>query len=84
MTVPGITPSPVGEGRHWSFTRLSVERLLDESFGGRRGEVRTYGNLLAVTAFLYGLCAEELRPSELAVCDPEYALMIAARGAKAE
>lgn len=84
MTVPGITPSPLGEGRHWSFTRLSAERLLDESFGGQNGEVWSYGNLMAVTAFLYGLAAEELRPSELAACDPEYPLIIAARWVKAE
>lgn len=83
LTVPGIAPSPVSEGRHWSFTHSSVERLLGESFGDRNGEVWTYGNLLAVTAFLYGLCAEELRPSELAVRDPEYPLIIAARYAKA-
>ncbi len=83
MTVPAIAPSPVEEKRHWSFTRLSVEGLLAQSFGQQSAEIHTYGNLLIATAFLYGLCAEEMEARELATHDEEYPLIIAARVVKA-
>jgi hypothetical protein len=83
MTVPGIAPAPLDEARHWTFTHFSVERLLAQSFGQGAGEVRTYGNLVTVTAFLYGLCAQELRADELATHDAEYPLIVAARVVKA-
>ena len=83
MTVPAITPSPLAEQRHWSFTQFSVERMLDETFGAPNGEVWTRGNLITATAFLYGMCAEDLRRRELEYDDPEYPLLIAARAVKA-
>ena len=83
MTVPAIAPAPEKESRHWAFTRVSVERLLAQSFGQGAAEIRAYGNLVTATAFLYGLCAEELRPGELASHDSEYPLIVAARVVKA-
>jgi SAM-dependent methyltransferase len=83
MTVPGIAPAPLDETRHWTFTNFSVERLLAQSFGQGAAEVRTYGNLVTVTAFLYGLCTQELRADELATHDAEYPLIVAARVVKA-
>ena len=56
----------------------SVLTMLD----GGRWETSVYGNLLSCTAFLYGLAAEELRPDELHVADPEFPLIVAARVVK--
>lgn len=83
MTVPGISPSPAQEERHWGFTEFSIQRLLEDSFGGQTGQICTYGNLLTATAFLYGLSSEELRPDELAARDGDYPLIVAARCVKA-
>ncbi len=83
MTVPGIAPAPLNETRQWTFTHFSVERLIAQCFGEGAGEVRTYGNLVTATAFLFGLCAEELHANELAIHDPEYPLIVAARVVKA-
>ena len=46
--------------------------------------VEAQGNVLAATAFLYGLASEELRPAELNHHDPDYQLVIAIRAVKAE
>jgi hypothetical protein len=45
--------------------------------------VEAYGNVLAATAFLQGLAAQELAPGELAPRDPDYELLIAARARRA-
>lgn len=82
MTVPGVTLACKREPWHWSFTPLAVAQILGEQFDPANIEIRAYGNLLAATAFLYGLCAEELGSSELAINDPEYPLIIGARAVK--
>lgn len=68
MTTPGKLDD------YWRFTQASCERL----FGGRFGdlEVVSYGNVLASTAFLRGLAAEELRRRDLDVVDPDYATLL--------
>ncbi len=40
------------------------------------------GNVLAATAFLQGLATDELRPHELDLCDPQYAMVVAVRAVK--
>jgi SAM-dependent methyltransferase len=67
---------------HWRFTRPSAERLFSEVFSAENVAVQVYGNVLAATAFLYGLAAEELREWELDYRDPDYQLLIAARAVK--
>ncbi len=85
LTVPGIsqTSDPTFHDRwYWAFTPASVERLLGDAFPGATIEVVGHGNVLAATAFLYGLATEELRPDELAAFDDSYPLLITARAAK--
>jgi len=87
LTVPGITS--VGAGTvwgsiwMWSFTEISMRRLLVSTFGAESFSIEVHGNVLAATAFLHGLAAEEITPSELAEYDPSYPVIIAARVQKA-
>lgn len=85
MTVPGITPIDRGEWGdtwYWSFTPTSVRRLLSDWFPAADIDVAAYGNVLAATAFLYGLSARELSAAELAFSDPLYPVVVAARACK--
>jgi len=84
LTVPGITRVPKSHDGtwYWSFTRDSVQRLLEEKFPPSLVKVSAQGNILAATAFLHGLAREELRSDELAAYDPEYPLIISARAQK--
>jgi SAM-dependent methyltransferase len=81
ITVPGITQIDRGEWNatwYWSFTPQSMARMLEETFGPDV-QLTSYGNVLAATAFLYGLAGDELRPVELEVSDPAYPVIVAAR-----
>lgn len=84
LTVPGISQVDRGEWGdtwYWSLTGAAVRRLLGE--GWSPTAVETHGNVLAASAFLYGLAAHELTPEELAAHDPAYPMIVAARAAKA-
>jgi peptidoglycan/xylan/chitin deacetylase (PgdA/CDA1 family) len=86
LTVPGISqicqPEMERFGDFWRFTTASVQRLLTTAFRPENAVVESYGNVLAATAFLYGLAAEELAPNELDVNDRDYQVVIAARAVK--
>lgn len=75
-TVPVVSRVMSMPGRfddYWRFTQASCERL----FGGfGEVEVVSYGNVLASTAFLRGLAADELRRRDLDVVDPDYATLL--------
>jgi SAM-dependent methyltransferase len=85
-TVPGISqiarPDMDVWGDYWRFTTLSMRRLLEESFSAEDVTVEAYGNVLAATAFLYGLAVKDLRQSILEVQDPNYQVLIAAKAVK--
>jgi SAM-dependent methyltransferase len=86
-TVPGISQISRYDmdqwGDYWRFTSASARRLLEESFVPPGSvTVRTYGNVLAATAFLNGLAAQELRKEELDQHDPDYQVLIAVRAQK--
>jgi SAM-dependent methyltransferase len=86
LTAPGITPIDMGEWSqtwYWSFTPLSLERMLSEVFSGEGVAVESDGNLLSATAFLQGLSAEELRAAELDHRDDAFPVIITARAVKA-
>ena len=84
MTVPGICQISSFDdgltGDYWRFTTASTNRLLGEVFA--KAEVRSYGNVLAATAYLHGLAKEELTREELEHHDRDYQLIVAARGVK--
>jgi SAM-dependent methyltransferase len=85
-TVPGISQiSPYDRdrwGEYWRFTAQSLARLLGGSFGSGHVEVEAYGNVLAATAFLQGLCVDDLRKDELEHRDQRYQMLIAGRAVK--
>lgn len=87
MTVPGITQISLldverGWGDHWRFTPHSVRRMLEEVVPKEAIAVCEYGNVLAATSFLQGLCREELTREELDYFDPEFTMIIGARVAQ--
>jgi len=85
-TVPGISQmSPYDRdrwGEYWRFTAQSLGRLLGEQFGSANVAVEAYGNVLASTAFLQGLCAGDLHPDELDHRDQRYQMLVAGRAVK--
>lgn len=85
LTVPGISHIDQGEWKAiwlWSFTQASMKRLLSETFSDTHIEVATFGNVLAATAFLYGMGLPELKQAQMDVADPHYPLIITARAIK--
>jgi len=70
-------------GDYWRFTSLSLRRLLEEAFPADGITVESFGNVLSASAFLYGVAAEELKPEELNLRDPDYEVSIAARVVRA-
>ena len=86
-TVPGVSSIDTGEwgpSWHWSFTPLSLGRVLAERFGETNVALEVHGSVLTAASFLYGLAAEELSAAELAARDPRYPVLVAARAVKAE
>jgi SAM-dependent methyltransferase len=87
VSVPGI--SPISDDRwreswYWSFTALSWRRLVEAAFVSGSIEVRTHGNVLAATAFLHGLAAEEVEGRELDAYDPRYPVVVVASAVKGD
>lgn len=64
-------------GDFWRFTYLSIERLFGEVFGSENISVKTFGNAMSTTAYIQGMCYEDIsHPELLDINDPEYALVI--------
>jgi glycosyltransferase involved in cell wall biosynthesis len=68
-------------GDYWRFTRLSARLLFEEMFG-KNVQLKTYGNVMAATAFINGLAVEDLRSEELDRFDTDYEVSIAVRALK--
>lgn len=85
-TFPGITkidrPDDWGSSWYWSFTPLSARRVFEEVFPAGASEFGAFGNVLAATAFLWGLAAEELTAEELAQGDPEFPVTLTVRAVR--
>jgi hypothetical protein len=69
-------------GHFWAFTTLSSERLFETAFPRDHVEIKSYGNVLSATAFLYGIAAQELRKKELDYFDRDYEMLIGVRARK--
>lgn len=85
LTVPGISHIHHGEwGRiwMWSFTQVSISRMLKEVFKPEDVFVNTYGNVLVATAFLYAMGVSELTQKQLDKTDPQYQVIIVATATK--
>jgi len=70
------------DGDYWRFTEASVRALFAEVFPIDAFEVTGFGNVLATSAFLYGLADHELQPGELERVDPYFPLVYAIRAVK--
>lgn len=85
ITVPGVSSVARGEWGdtwYWSLTPAALRRLLAQEFKGDLS-VHSFGNVLAASAFLYGVAAEEMSEGELAAVDSQYPVTVAARAVKA-
>jgi SAM-dependent methyltransferase len=80
VTVPGITKSEQHQWSwYWGFTAPAVRRLFEDWFGADAVTVEAPGNVLAATAFLFGIATEELDISDLNVEDTHFPVIVAAR-----
>jgi peptidoglycan/xylan/chitin deacetylase (PgdA/CDA1 family) len=83
VTLPGVSRTVVDENDpwedHWRFTHMSARRLFEEAFGAGEVDVEPFGNVLAATAQLQGMAAEDLDEAELRARDPAYDVLIGVR-----
>ncbi|MDR1775223.1 MAG: class I SAM-dependent methyltransferase [Actinomycetes bacterium] len=88
ITVPSISPiSPSDRdlwGDYWRFTEQSMSGLLSRAFGKDSFRVSSYGNAYAATAFIQGLCIDDVDTAQLEHYDPIYPLVIVACSHKSE
>ena len=64
VTVPGISQivyKKYGDVWCWSFTELSIYRLLGEYFSEENIETEKHGNVLTAVSFLHGVGIHELK-----------------------
>jgi SAM-dependent methyltransferase len=69
-------------GDYWRFTTLSARRLFREAFPADNIQIQAHGNVLAATAILHGLAAEELKKPELNYHHPDFEVTITIRAVK--
>lgn len=86
LTAPGIQKISRGDmeigGEYWRFTSLSIRRLFEEVFPAESMEVKASGNVLAATAFLFGLAVEDIRRKDLEYDDPDFEVSVSLRAVK--
>jgi len=71
-------------GEYWRLTAQGLHALVAETMPGVEEKIHVYGNVLAASAFLYGLAAEDLSPKELDVEDEDFEVIVAGRLRKPE
>ncbi|MEA2480405.1 MAG: hypothetical protein QOJ07_2327 [Thermoleophilaceae bacterium] len=86
VTLPGVSRICREEadewGDYWRFTSDSARRLFgdeESAFGAGEAEVTAYGNVLAATAMLHGLAAEEVGARRLDDRDRDFEVLIGVR-----
>lgn len=87
LTVGAITPFSREEQEHWhAYWRLTspaLRHLAAHAFGPQADvSVVGYGNVLAATAFLYGMAQAELTKAELDARDGGYEVVVSLRAVK--
>lgn len=63
-------------GDYYSFHEDAIKRLFGEVFGEENIRIECFGNVKIATAFLYGLCCEDLTDEDFAFQDPDYQVII--------
>ena len=86
ITVPGIKPLCEYDndnwGEYWSFTPKSIEKLCSVVCNKESFKVVQFGNVKTVTAYLYGLCVEDMKEEDFAEQDLQYPFIICAKISK--
>ena len=82
--VSRIMPRYGLECDYWRFTALACTRIFGEVFGAANVDVRSYGNVLAGTAFLRGAALEEISRRKLDAHDPYFPILVSVRALKAK
>ena len=83
VSVPGISQISREDmqqtGDYWRFTGAAMRRIFAAEFGEGAAEVDVLGNVLAATAFLQGIAAEEFDEAELLAPDPQFQMLTTVR-----
>lgn len=83
ITVPGIKSlsryHDANWGEQWSFTKKSLFKMFADVFGTENVQVCSYGNIKITTAYLWGICAEELEIEDFEYNDDQFPFIITAR-----
>jgi SAM-dependent methyltransferase len=83
VTIPGVSRICRAEadewGDYWRFTSDSARRLFGDEFGADAVTTEAYGNVLAATAMLHGLAAEEVGAGRLNDHDRDFEVLIGVR-----
>ncbi len=66
-------------GEYWRLTAQGVTALVNDVAPYADLTVKSYGNVLTASAFLYGLAAEDLEPRELDAQDEDFEVILGAR-----
>ena len=78
-TVATLVPLTPDFNEYWRFAPAAWEMIAAEVWPGCEIAISSIGNVLAATAAMLGLAAEELSPEELDDHDPRYPVLIAIR-----
>lgn len=85
-TLPGLTQVSRYDderwGDYWRFTPSGARRLFADAFGADNVTVAAHGNVLAATALLHGLAAEDLNADELDHVDADYTVLLTVRAVR--
>ena len=65
-------------GEYWRLTEQGLDAILAANIPAAESELRVYGNVLAASAFLFGLSVEDLTTVELDYLDEDFEVVIAA------
>lgn len=85
ITVPGIShiaQDNWGAYWLWSFTDSSIKKVMEEYFPVENTLIKTHGNVLVASAFLYGMGLPELKKEQMDSCDPHYQVIITVNATK--
>ena len=70
------------QGDFWRVLPAAARRLFGAAFAPGDVQVAAHGNVLATTAFLYGLSCDDVDEHELELDDPGYPLIVTVRAVK--
>ena len=70
------------QGDFWRVLPAAADRLFGAAFATGDVQVAAHGNVLATTAFLYGLSCDDVDERELEFDDPAYPLIVTVRAVK--